>query len=168
MDFSFALDRTLSDFGISAKWLAAASGISEVRISRIRTKTNNPTTKTLTQLLEVLPLEAQIRYFSLVLGLHDSQIKPPELSAQNILEAIESLSEREQAQLIENLFEKIDLLSPSQQAKLLLNLSKKISLNLRQINGQINEEKLPEVLGSKKKQAISWRINMENKSEIPI
>lgn len=67
MNIAIAFDRTLSQFGISAKWLGAESGVSEVMISRFRNG-KQVQTDTLDKLLDALPEEPKQYFFSLVLG----------------------------------------------------------------------------------------------------
>jgi transcriptional regulator with XRE-family HTH domain len=86
MDFSRAFDKTLTDWGISAKWLAQESGVNEVVISRFRTGITNPTAKTLAQLLEALSLDVRMYYFSLLLG---TDIKPSLPTVQNQIEQMD-------------------------------------------------------------------------------
>ena len=68
MKWNHSLDKVIRDYGISAKWLSAESGISEVMISQFRKGHKDATTKTLSALLKPLPFEAQARFHSLILG----------------------------------------------------------------------------------------------------
>lgn len=68
LELSKAFDRTLKDFELSARWLSEKSGVSEKMISQFRNSRQRIYSDTLEKLLESLPYEAKIRYFSLVLG----------------------------------------------------------------------------------------------------
>lgn len=65
MDFSKAFNVTLNQFGISARSLAAQSGVSEVMISRFRNG-HQVRTETLSRLLECFSAEQRDYFFSLV------------------------------------------------------------------------------------------------------
>lgn len=68
MDFNQAFDRTLKNFGISAKWLAEQSGVAAPTISDFRRGKKSIQTDSLGKLLGALPTEAKLNFFSLLLG----------------------------------------------------------------------------------------------------
>ncbi|MEM7555207.1 MAG: helix-turn-helix transcriptional regulator [Cyanobacteria bacterium P01_A01_bin.84] len=68
MNFNQAFDTTLKEFKINAKQLAEKSGITPQSISDFRRGKKNIQTDSLEKLLEFLPIEARIYFFSLLLG----------------------------------------------------------------------------------------------------
>lgn len=68
MNFNQAFDNTLKEFKINAKQLAQKSGIAPQSISEFRREKKNIQTDSLERLLEFLPIEARIYFFSLLLG----------------------------------------------------------------------------------------------------
>ena len=68
MELSKAFDKTLKDFELSARWLSENSGVSEKMISQFRNSRQRIYSDTLEKLLVALPLEARLRFLSLVLG----------------------------------------------------------------------------------------------------
>ncbi len=87
MDISTAFDRTLNRFGISGKWLAEQSRVSEVVISRFRNG-RQVQTDTLGKLLVALPFEVQQYFFESLLG---AGIKA---RAQTLEEMVEDMDSR--------------------------------------------------------------------------
>jgi DNA-binding Xre family transcriptional regulator len=77
MDISKTFDCTLNSYGISGKWLASQSGVSEVVISRFRNG-KQVYTDTLGKLLVALPFEAQKYFFESLLG-ERVGVRSPEL-----------------------------------------------------------------------------------------
>ncbi len=88
MDISTAFDRTLNRFGISGKWLAEQSGVSEVVISRFRNG-RQVQTDTLGKLLVALPFEVQQYFFESLLG---AGIKARSQTLEEIIEDMDSRS----------------------------------------------------------------------------
>lgn len=86
MDWSQAFDQTLHDYGVSAKWLARESGISEVAISRFRRGKQAITTDTLNALLKPLSIEARDYFFSKLLG---SEVTPADPEIEILIEKME-------------------------------------------------------------------------------
>ena len=111
MDFSRAFDQTLTDWGISAKWLAQESGVNEVVISRFRTGITNPTAKTLAQLLDSLSMEVRMHYFSLLLG---TDIKP---SLSKVQKQIDQMDGSELSQLLGVIANKLSSLHDASQSQ---------------------------------------------------
>jgi transcriptional regulator with XRE-family HTH domain len=68
MNFNQALNSTLKEFGISAKQLAEQSGVTPQSISEFRRGKRTIQTDSLEKLLEYLPFEARMYFFSLLLG----------------------------------------------------------------------------------------------------
>ena len=68
MKISKAFDCTLKDFSISAKWLSKQSGIAPQSISEFRREKKTIQTDSLEKLLDALPIEAKVHFFSLLLG----------------------------------------------------------------------------------------------------
>lgn len=68
MNFNQAFDSTLKDFRVSAKRLAEQSGVSPQSISEFRREKKSIQTDSLERLLEFLPIEAKVHFFSLLLG----------------------------------------------------------------------------------------------------
>ncbi|NJN12219.1 MAG: helix-turn-helix transcriptional regulator [Richelia sp. RM2_1_2] len=66
--FNQAFDTTLKRFEISAKRLAEESGVTAQSISEFRRGKKSIQTDSLEKLLESLPFEAKIYFFSLLLG----------------------------------------------------------------------------------------------------
>ncbi|WP_190554277.1 helix-turn-helix transcriptional regulator [Trichocoleus sp. FACHB-591] len=64
MNFSQALDRTLEEFGISAKWLAERAGVSQQMISQFRNGQQRVYNDSLEKMLAHLPSEAKQYFFS--------------------------------------------------------------------------------------------------------
>ncbi len=107
LSWNIAFDSTLKEFGITAKWLAERSGISQQSISRFRKGHSPMTTDNLNILLSHLSYDARSYFFSLVLGssLDTTQLPPiseqiAKLSVQSkkqlVMEIVDSLvSERE-------------------------------------------------------------------------
>lgn len=63
MQFSQALDRTLNEFGIKAKWLAERSGVSPQMISDFRNGKQRIYSDSLEKMLASLPAEAREYFF---------------------------------------------------------------------------------------------------------
>ncbi len=87
MNFGYAFDKALNEFGISARWLAQKSGVSEPVISRFRNGTTKANTKTLEQLLSSLSIEVQQRFYENLLG---QALKPRCPSAEDLIEEMEA------------------------------------------------------------------------------
>lgn len=68
MNFNQTLDNTLKKFEISAKWLAEQSGVTPQSISEFRRGKKTIQTDSLERILEFLPFEARVYFFSLLLG----------------------------------------------------------------------------------------------------
>ena len=68
MNLNKAFDRTLKDFGITAKWLSGKSGVAPQTISDFRRGKKAIHTDNLEKLLKFLPIEAQAHFFSLSIG----------------------------------------------------------------------------------------------------
>ena len=68
MKFSEALNQTLEDYGISAKWLSEKSSVSEEMISRYRRGKQRVYSDSLEAMIEALPAEMQRHLFGLVSG----------------------------------------------------------------------------------------------------
>ena len=102
MKWNHALDKTLRDYGVSAKWLSTETGISETMISQFRKGRKDTTTDTLDRLLEPLPFDAKQMFFSLVLGRHLPSAQCPTLEDQ-----LRDLSKKKKKETIMNLVEAI-------------------------------------------------------------
>lgn len=85
MNISKTFDQTLNSCGISGKWLAERSGVSEVVISRFR-RGRQVQTDTLGRLLVALPFEAQKYFFESLLG---TNVKARPQSLQEMVEEME-------------------------------------------------------------------------------
>jgi transcriptional regulator with XRE-family HTH domain len=68
LELSKAFDKTLKDFEISARSLSEQSGVGEKMISQFRNSRQRIYSDTLEKLLEALPFEVKLRFFSLLLG----------------------------------------------------------------------------------------------------
>ena len=68
MNFNQAFNSTLKKFGVSAKQLAERSGVTPQSISEFRRGKKTIQTDSLEKLLEYLPIEARMYFFSLLLG----------------------------------------------------------------------------------------------------
>lgn len=64
MKFSVALDRTLKEFGISAKWLAQRAGVSQQMISDFRHGNQRVYNDSLEKILAALPSDARKYLFA--------------------------------------------------------------------------------------------------------
>jgi len=78
MKFSEALDRTLEDYGISAKWLSEQSGVSMQMISQFRRGKQRVYSDSLEVMIAALPLEVRCHFYGLM---NDNYI--PTVSAMN-------------------------------------------------------------------------------------
>jgi transcriptional regulator with XRE-family HTH domain len=67
MKFSEALDQTLNDYGISAKWLSEESGVSMQMISQFRRNKQRVYSDSLEAIINALPQEIKQHFFSLLL-----------------------------------------------------------------------------------------------------
>lgn len=74
MQFSQALDRTLNEYGIKAKWLAERSGVSPQMISDFRNGKQRIYSDSLEKMLASLPTEAR-EFFFRQLGSSPSSIQ---------------------------------------------------------------------------------------------
>lgn len=63
MQFSQALDRTLNEFGIKARWLSERSGVSQQMISDFRNGKQRIYSDSLEKMLSSLPAEARDYFF---------------------------------------------------------------------------------------------------------
>lgn len=88
MSFSQEFDQTLSHFGISARWIANESGVSEVIISKFRNGKKEVQTDTLSKLIGALPSEVQEYYFGRLLG---TSIHPKKLDIENFISDIDHI-----------------------------------------------------------------------------
>jgi transcriptional regulator with XRE-family HTH domain len=68
MKFCEALDRSLDDYGISAKWLSEQSGVSMQMISQFRRGKQRVYSDSLEAMIEALPLEVRCHFYSLMNG----------------------------------------------------------------------------------------------------
>ncbi|HLO52515.1 MAG TPA: helix-turn-helix transcriptional regulator [Kamptonema sp.] len=68
MKFCEALDRTLEDYGISAKWLSEQSGVSMQMISQYRNGKQRVYSDSLEAMVNALPLEVRRHFYSLMNG----------------------------------------------------------------------------------------------------
>ena len=68
MKFSEALDKTLEDYGISAKWLSEQSGVSMQMISQFRNGKQRVYSDSLEAMIAALPLEIQQHFYKLMNG----------------------------------------------------------------------------------------------------
>lgn len=68
MKFNEALNRTLNDYGISAKWLSEQSGVSMAMISQFKNGKQRVYSDSLEAMIEALPAEMQRHFFGLVSG----------------------------------------------------------------------------------------------------
>ncbi len=66
MKFYEALSRTLTDYGISAKWLSEQSGVSMTMISQFKNGKQRVYSDSLESMIEALPPEMQRHLFGLV------------------------------------------------------------------------------------------------------
>jgi transcriptional regulator with XRE-family HTH domain len=89
-NFSRALDCTLNDYGISAKWLAERSGVSQQLISGFRNGKQRVYSDSLERILFALPAEAQQHFMVQLTG----------YSTSDLIGAIDSLSSADLAQLL--------------------------------------------------------------------
>jgi DNA-binding Xre family transcriptional regulator len=101
MDWNTAFNKTLKQHGISAKWLADRSGLTEQTISKFRN--GRPmTTDNLNTLLLQLPYEARAYFFSLILGASLDTTKLPPIEQQ-----IANLSIQSKKQLVMEIVESL-------------------------------------------------------------
>ena len=89
MKFSEALDKTLEDYGISAKWLSEQSGVSMQMISGYRRGKQRVYSDSLEAMIAALPLEVQRHFYKLMNG--------------NYMPQIADLSENELADLMDEI-----------------------------------------------------------------
>ena len=68
MKFCEALDRTLEDYGISAKWLSEQSGVSMQMISQFRRGKQRVYSDSLEAMIAALPSEVRCHFYSLMNG----------------------------------------------------------------------------------------------------
>jgi|JI102314A2RNA_FD_contig_21_2992225_length_650_multi_4_in_0_out_0_1 transcriptional regulator with XRE-family HTH domain len=68
MKFHEALNQTLRDYGISAKWLSEQSGVSMAMISQFKNGKQRIYSDSLESIIEALPAEMQRHLFGLVSG----------------------------------------------------------------------------------------------------
>ena len=68
MNLSEAFDKSLRKFKITAKWLSEKSGVSEKMISLFRNSRQRIYTDSLEKLINALPSEARLYFFSLLSG----------------------------------------------------------------------------------------------------
>jgi transcriptional regulator with XRE-family HTH domain len=68
MKFCEALDRSLDDYGISAKWLSEQSGVSMQMISQFRRGKQRVYSDSLEAMINALPEEVQRHFYSLMMG----------------------------------------------------------------------------------------------------
>jgi transcriptional regulator with XRE-family HTH domain len=68
MKFCEALDRTLEDYGISAKWLSEQSGVSMQMISQFRRGKQRVYSDSLEAMINALPQEVRRHFYSLMMG----------------------------------------------------------------------------------------------------
>ncbi|MEG4293248.1 hypothetical protein Q5692_31785 [Microcoleus sp. C2C3] len=68
MKFCEALDRTLEDYGISAKWLSEQSGVSMQMISQFRRGKQRVYSDSLEAMIAALPLEVRCYFYGLMNG----------------------------------------------------------------------------------------------------
>ncbi len=66
--FCEALDRSLEDYGISAKWLSEQSGVSMQMISQFRRGKQRVYSDSLEAMINALPEEVQRHFYSLMMG----------------------------------------------------------------------------------------------------
>jgi transcriptional regulator with XRE-family HTH domain len=66
MQFSAALDRTLDEFAINAKWLATRAGVSQQMISDFRNGKQRVYNDSLEKIIAALPDQARQHYFTLL------------------------------------------------------------------------------------------------------
>jgi transcriptional regulator with XRE-family HTH domain len=66
--FSQALDRTLTECGINAKWLSERSGVSQQLISGFRNGRQRVYSDSLERILTALPIEARQHFMALLAG----------------------------------------------------------------------------------------------------
>ena len=102
MNWHIAFDRTLKEFGISAKWLSQKTGISQQSISKFRNGHCPMNTDNLQALLSQLPFEAKERFFTLLLGASlPSQYIPP------IEDQIQRLSKEKKKKIVIGIVESL-------------------------------------------------------------
>jgi len=68
MKFCEALDRTLENYGISAKWLSEQSGVSMQMISQFRRGKQRVYSDSLEAMIAALPLEVRCHFYGLMNG----------------------------------------------------------------------------------------------------
>jgi transcriptional regulator with XRE-family HTH domain len=68
MKFCEALDKTLEDYGISAKWLSEQSGVSMQMISQFRRGKQRVYSDSLEAMIIALPLEVRRHFYGLMNG----------------------------------------------------------------------------------------------------
>lgn len=68
MKFHEALDQTLENYGVSARWLSEQSGVSEQMISGYRRGKQRVYSNSLESMIDALPAEMQRHLFGLVSG----------------------------------------------------------------------------------------------------
>lgn len=68
MKFSEALDKSLEDYGISAKWLSEQSGVSMQMISQFRRGKQRVYSDSLEAMIGALPSEVRHHFYSLMNG----------------------------------------------------------------------------------------------------
>lgn len=88
MNFCKALDRTLEDYGISAKWLSEQSGVSMQMISQFRRGKQRVYSDSLEAMINALPQEVQRHFYSLMM---DDRI--PTVSVMNESELADLMDE---------------------------------------------------------------------------
>ena len=70
MKFCEALDRSLDDYGISAKWLSEHSGVSMQMISQFRRGKQRVYSDSLEAMINALPQEVRQHFYSLMMSDH--------------------------------------------------------------------------------------------------
>lgn len=91
MKFCEALDRSLDDYGISAKWLSEQSGVSMQMISQFRRGKQRVYSDSLEAMINALPEEVRRHFYSLMNGNNDR------------IPAVSSLNESELADLMDEI-----------------------------------------------------------------
>jgi dsRNA-specific ribonuclease len=74
MKFCEALDKTLEDYGISAKWLSEQSGVSMQMISGYRRGRQRVYSDSLEAMIAALPLEIQQHFYKLMNNSYTPQV----------------------------------------------------------------------------------------------
>lgn len=92
MKFCEALDRSLNDYGISAKWLSEQSGVSMQMISQFRRGKQRVYSDSLEAMISALPLEARCRFYSLMNDNNDRILTVSSLNESELADLMDEIA----------------------------------------------------------------------------